>query len=220
MNNNFLDEQDELDIALISDYVRNHWKYEDYETMKIKIRDKYRIISLFVDPQHRKTIKSQEKNHSTLKKDKMTYLVSEAFIKLFLSVCKLYGNPINIKPEDQQRMNPAAFRRLIEGHEEEMEMLEDKVERLEAKNLQGYMLTSEHNKMVSFYKEEIRDFEDRLIAHQRRLEDQEKYYKEKLEKVTERHQKAQKHLSKHIQDKATIDQAKDIVNYDSSDSTD
>jgi len=202
MNNNFLDEQDELDIAVISDYVRNQWKYEDYETMKIKIKDKYRIISLFLDPEHRKTIKSQEKNHSTLKKDKMTYLVSEAFVKLFLSVCKLYANPINIKPEDQSRMNPAAFRRLIEGHEEEMEILENKVERLEEKNLQGYMLTSDHNKTVEFYKEEIKGFEEMEINYKNRIEEIEKYYKLKLERVNERHQKTQKHLSKQIQEQS------------------
>ena len=214
MINNFLDEHDQLDLRKISHYV-NLARYEDVnDMMNMKIRDKYRIISLFVDPKHRKTIKSQEKNHSTLKKDKMTYLVSEAFIKLFLSVCKLYGNPINIKPEDQTRMNPAAFRRLIEGHEEEMEMLEDKVERLEAKNLQGYMLTSEHNKMVEFYKEEIKDFEDMEIKYKQRLEEQEKYYKLKLERVTERHAKTQKHLSKQIQQQA---EEKEVINYDSTD---
>ena len=224
MINNFLDEHDQLDLRKISHYV-NLARYEDVnDMMNMKIRDKYRIISLFVDPKHRKTIKSQEKNHSTLKKDKMTYLVSEAFIKLFLSVCKLYANPIDIKPEDQTRMNPGAFRRIIEDHIDMMEELEDKVERLESKNLKGYMLESEHEKIANQWKNDKRDYQDKITKLERKLEDQEKYYKEKLEKVSERHQKTQKHLSKQIQDqskvdqaKATLDQEKEVINYDSTD---
>ena len=229
MINNFLDEHDQLDLRKISHYV-NLARYEDVnDMMNMKIRDKYRIISLFVDPKHRKTIKSQEKNHSTLKKDKMTYLVSEAFIKLFLSVCKLYANPIQIKPEDQTRMNPGAFRRLIQGVDEDMEILEEKIERLESKNLKGYMLTSDHNKIADQWKDDKREYQDKITKLERKLEDLEKYYKEKLEKVNERHQKTQKHLSKQIQDQSKIDQStsakadvkeREIVNYDTDDSTD
>jgi len=213
--NNLLTVDDELDIEKISDYVRHRWKYDDYENMKLKIKDKYSIISLFIDPEHRKTIMSQQKNHNTLKKDKMTYLVSEAFIKLFLSVCKLYANPIDIKPEDQTRMNPGAFRRIIEDHIDMMEELEDKVERLESKNLKGYMLESEHEKIANQWKNDKRDYQDKITKLERKLEDQEKYYKEKLEKVSERHQKTQKHLSKQIQQQA--EEKLEVVNYDSTD---
>ena len=221
--NNFLTIDDELDIEKISDFVRNKWKDNNYEDLKIKIRDKYRIISLFVDPEHRPTIRQQERNHSTLKKNKMTYLVSEAFVKLFLSVCKLYANPIDMKPEDQTRMNPGAFRRLIEGIDHELEEQQEIIEKLQEKNLKGYMLESDHEKLMDKKTNECNEYTDQVRKLERKLEEQEKYYKEKLNKVNQRHQKSQEHLSKQIQDKATIDQsivAKEIVNYDTDDSTD
>jgi len=40
------------------------------------------------------------------------------------------------------------------------------------------------------------------IKYKNRIEEIEKYYKLKLERVTERHQKTQKHLSKQIQEQS------------------
>ena len=194
--NNFLTIDDELDIEKISDFVRNKWKDNYYEDMKIKIRDKYRIISLFVDPEHRPTVRQQERNHSTLKKNKMTYLVTEAFVKLFLSVCKLYGNPINMKPEDQTRMNPGAFRRLIENIDHELEEQQEIIEKLKNKNLNGYMLESDHDRLIQNKNEEINICKEQIKKLENKLDAQEKYYKDKLKARSKRYNDTEAYYNK------------------------
>ena len=206
---NFLTDDDKLDIEKLSYFVRNPEHHSCMlPTAKIKIRDKYRMISLFVPPEHRKTIKSQERNHSSLKKDKMTYLLSEAFVKLFLSVCKLYANPINIKPEDQTRLNPGAFRRLIEGVDLEIQELNEEIERLESKNLKGYMLESDHHKIMEEKINSNMILSDKIKKLEKQLEEQEKYYKEKISKQIKRHSEGQQYLTKEV-DKLS----KEVIEY-------
>jgi len=198
--------------------IRKSDNYPDYHNF-LNTSQKYKLISLFIDPKHRKTVKSAAKNHHQLKRDKMNYLLIEAIINLFIQICKLTDDPL-APWEKSNRMSPGAFKRLIEGRDADYEELQEELEKLKEKNLKGYIKEDIYDKYKEEKKLEIKEYQKQTEKYKLKLEEQEKYYKEKLEKVTERHQKAQKHLSKHIQDKAAIDQAKDIVNYDSSDSTD
>ena len=59
--------------------IRNSDNYPDYQNF-LNTSQKYKLISLFLDPKHRKTVKSAAKNHHQLKKDKMNYLLIEAII--------------------------------------------------------------------------------------------------------------------------------------------
>jgi len=192
---------------------------KDTYDMKIKTIDKFRMLSLFIDKDHQKILWNARGNYSRLKKDNLNYLMIETFTKLFISVCKLNACPLN-EWEYNSKLSNGAFKRMCEHKLAEIDELEEELEKLKEKNLKGYIKEDIYDKYKEEKKLEIKEYQKQTERYKLKLEEQEKYYKEKLEKVTERHQKAQKHLSKHIQDKAAIDQAKDIVNYDSSDSTD
>ena len=195
---------------------------KDTYDMKIKTIDKFRMLSLFIDKDHQKILWNARGNYSRLKKDNLNYLMIETFTKLFISVCKLNACPLK-EWEYNNKMSGGGFKRLCEGKLAEIDELYEEVEKLQSKNLKGYMLESDHDKYKEEKKLEIKEYQKQTERYKLKLEEQEKYYKEKLEKVTERHQKTQKHLSKQIQDQSKVDQsivAKDIVNYDTDDSTD
>lgn len=187
---------------------------EDIYDMKIKTIDKFRMLSLFIGKEHQKTLWNARGNYSRLKKDNLNYLMIEAFTKLFISVCKLNACPLN-EWEYNSKLSNGAFKRMCEHKLAEIDELQEEVEKLQEKNLKGYMLESDHEKLMDKKTNECNEYKDQVSKLERKLEEQEKYYKEKLNKVNQRHQKSQEHLSKQIQE-----QTKEVINYDTDDSTD
>jgi hypothetical protein len=187
--------------------IRNSDNYPDYQNF-LNTSQKYKLISLFLDPKHRKTVKSAAKNHHQLKRDKMNYLLIEAIINLFIQICKLTDDPLAPWEKDH-RMSPGAFKRLIEGRDADYEELVEELEKLKEKNLKGYIKEEIYDKYKAEKQQEIKEYQKQTEKYKMKLQEQEKYYKEKLEKVSQRHQKTQKHLSKQIQD-----QSNDIENCD------
>lgn len=173
------------------------WEEKDYNDLKIKVVDKYRIMSLFIPREHLSVVKNARKNNSSLKKDNMTYLLGEALVKLFISVCKMNTNPLQ-EHERRSIVSAGAFRRLIEGTLEEMEELYDEVENLKSKNLRGYIKEEEHMKQV----DECIVMGQKLLEENKKLknklEEQEKYYKDKLKARSKRYNDTQQYYNKQL----------------------
>ena len=173
------------------------WEENDYDNLKIKVVDKYRIMSLFIPREHLSVVQNARKNNSSLKKDNMTYLLGEALVKLFISVCKMNTNPLQ-EHETRTIVSSGAFRRLIGGTLEEMEELYDEVENLKSKNLRGYIKEEEHMKEV----DEFIDVGKKLLEENKKLrnklDEQEKYYKDKLKSRSKRYTDTEQLLKKQL----------------------
>lgn len=181
-------------------------RFDDNEfDVNVSVSQKYKIISLFLDPKYKLLVKSAQKNHSGLNKEKMTYLVTEAFVKLFIGICKLSGNPLG--PLEQGKVSSGAFRRLIESQQENMDELLDELETVKAG---GWIDPKEHKKLLE---REYRHAHavgkaEGLAMMDQKLEEQEKYYKEKISKQIKRHSEGQQYLTKEV-DKLS----KEVIEY-------
>tara|TARA_R110000737_G_scaffold194279_1_gene215431 strand:+ start:721 stop:1311 length:591 start_codon:yes stop_codon:yes gene_type:complete len=170
------------------------WEVNDYDNLKIKTIDKYRIISLFVPQEYRDKVMQSVKNYKTLTTSNMSYLTIEAFVRLFISICKINTQPLS-EYEINSKVSTGAFRRLIETTTEEIDELNEEVEKLKSKNLKGYMLESDHDKIMEKEAQNnqtlLKENKDLLM----KLQEQEKYYKEKLEGQSRRHSEGNKYLN-------------------------
>ena len=168
------------------------WEANDYVDLKIKTIDKYRIISLFVPPELREKVMKSQKNYKSLCKDNMSYLTIEAFVRLFISICKINKQPLT-EYELQSKLSSGAFRRLIEGTTEEIEELNEEID-----NLKGYISTQSHQDSLGKMAEEVRDmaYKEMEDKYEKKLQEQEKYYKEKISKQIKRHTDGQNYLTK------------------------
>ena len=173
------------------------WEANDYDNLKIKTIDKYRIISLFVPPELREKVMKSQKNYKSLCKDNMSYLTIEAFVRLFISICKINKQPLT-EYELQSKLSSGAFRRLIEGTTEEIEELNEEIDNLKSKNLKGYISTQSHQDSLGKMSEEVRDmaYKEMEDKYEKKLQEQEKYYKEKISKQIKRHTDGQNYLTK------------------------
>jgi hypothetical protein len=174
--------------------IRNSDNYPDYQNF-LNTSQKYKLISLFLDPKHRKTVKSAAKNHHQLKKDKMNYLLIEAIINLFIQICKLTDDPLAPWEKDH-RMSPGAFKRLIEGRDADYEELLQELEKLKEKNLNGYMLESDHDRLIQNKNEEINICKEQIKKLEMKLDAQEKYYKDKLKARSKRYNDTEQYYNK------------------------
>jgi len=174
--------------------IRNSDNYPDYQNF-LNTSQKYKLISLFLDPKHRKTVKSAAKNHHQLKKDKMNYLLIEAIINLFIQICKLTDDPLAPWEKDH-RMSPGAFKRLIEGRDADYEELVEELEKLKEKNLNGYMLESDHDRLIQNKNEEINICKEQIKKLEMKLDAQEKYYKDKLKARSKRYNDTEQYYNK------------------------
>tara|TARA_R110000803_G_scaffold53544_1_gene109832 strand:- start:125 stop:715 length:591 start_codon:yes stop_codon:yes gene_type:complete len=170
------------------------WEVNDYDNLKIKTIDKYRIISLFVPQEYRDKVMQSVKNYKTLTTSNMSYLTIEAFVRLFISICKINTQPLS-EYEINSKVSTGAFRRLIETTTEEIDELNEEVEKLKSKNLKGYILESDHDKIMEKEAQNnqtlLKENKDLLM----KLQEQEKYYKEKLEGQSRRHSEGNKYLN-------------------------
>ena len=182
------------------------WEVNDYDNLKIKTIDKYRIISLFVPQEYRDKVMKSQKNYKSLCKDNMSYLSIEAFVRLFISICKINKQPLT-EYELQSKLSSGAFRRLIEGTTEEIEELNEEIDNLKSKNLKGYISISEHNDALGKMAEEVRDmaYKEMEDKYENKLQEQEKYYKEKISKQVKRHSEGQQYLTKEVNKLTAID---------------
>ena len=171
------------------------WEDKDYNDLKIKVVDKYRIMRLFIPKEHSYIIDNARKNHHKLSKENMNYLLGEALVKLFLSVCKMNTNPLQ-EHEIRSIVSAGAFRRLIEGTLEEIEDLYDEVDKLKNKNLKGYMLESDHDRLIQNKNEEINICKEENKKLKMKLDEQEKYYKEKLKARSKRYNDTEQYYNK------------------------
>jgi len=183
------------------------WEVNDYDNLNIKTIDKYRMISLFVPQEYRDKVMKSTKNYKSLSKDNMSYLTIEAFARLFISICKINTQPLT-EYEIQSKVSSGAFRRLIEGTQEEIQELNEEIERLESKNLKGYMLESNHHKIMEEKINSNMILSDKIKKLEKQLEEQEKYYKEKISKQIKRHSEGQQYLTKEV-DKLS----KEVIEY-------
>ena len=185
------------------------WEVNDYDNLKIKTIDKYRMISLFVPQEYRDKVMKSTKNYKSLSKDNMSYLTIEAFARLFISICKINTQPL-AEYEIQSRVSCGAFRRLIEGTQEEIDELHEEIENLKSKNLKGYISSSEHLETLGKMAEEVREmaYKEMEDKYEKKLQEQEKYYKEKISKQIKRHSEGQQYLTKEV-DKLS----KEVIEY-------
>lgn len=186
------------------------WEVNDYDNLKIKTIDKYRIISLFVPQEYRDKVMKSQKNYKSLCKDNMSYLSIEAFVRLFLSICKINTQPLAEHPDLRAQMSPGVFRRLIEGTGEDIEELYEQIDNLKSKNLKGYISIEDHHQELGKMAEEVRDmaYKEMEDKYKKKLEEQEKYYKEKLSKQSKRYSEGQQYLTKEV-DKLS----KEVIEY-------
>ena len=172
------------------------WEVNDYDNLKIKTIDKYRIISLFVPPESRDKVMKSVKNYKTLTTSNMSYLTIEAFVRLFISICKINTQPLT-ENERNSKVSSGAFRRLIETTTEEIDELNEEVENLKSKTLKGYVSWEHHCNELSKWAEEVRElaYKEMEDKYENKLKEQEKYYKEKLEGQSRRYSEGNKYLN-------------------------
>ena len=185
------------------------WEVNDYDNLKIKTIDKYRMISLFVPQEYRDKVMKSTKNYKSLCKDNMSYLTIEAFVRLFISICKINTQPLT-EYEIQSKVSSGAFRRLIEGTQEEIQELNEEIENLKSKNLKGYISTLDHLQELGKMAVEVREmaYKEMEDKYEKKLQEQEKYYKEKISKQIKRHSEGQQYLTKEV-DKLS----KEVIEY-------
>jgi len=155
------------------------WEDKHYDNLKITVADKYRIMCLFIPHEHHNIVMNARKNHSSLNKKNMNYLLGEALVKLFLSVCKINSDPLK-EHEIRSVVSVGAFRRLIHGTLADIDELYEEIDNLKSKNMFGYIKEEDHNKEINKVIESTKPIIEENKKLKQKLEEQEKYYKEKL----------------------------------------
>jgi len=173
------------------------WEDKDYDNLKITVADKYRIMCLFIPHEHHNIVMNAKKNHSNLNKKNMNYLLGEALVKLFISVCKINSDPLK-EHEIRSVVSVGAWRRIIHETLAEMDELYEEIDNLKSKNMFGYIKEEDHIKKI----DECIEFHKKLSEENKKLkqklEEQEKYYKEKLKARSKRFNDTQEYYNKQI----------------------
>ena len=176
---------DTKNIEALAKIVRK-WNENDYNDLKITTAMKYKVIALFLPDECQKEIRNAEGNHARYKKHLMSYLMPEAFVNLFIAICKLGGDPLN-ELEKTGRVSTGAFHRLIEGQSEEKKELHKQIDELEDKlEGSGMMPIKEHNEEVNSLEEEMKVLKKQINILETKLVAQEDYHKMKLSKADQR----------------------------------
>jgi len=184
------------------------WEDKNYDNLKITVADKYRIMALFIPHEHHNILMNARKNHSNLNKKNMNYLLGEALVKLFLSICKINTNPLK-EHEIRSIVSVGAFRRIIQGTLEEMDQLYREIDNLKSKNMFGYITEEDHMKKI----DECILMGQKLLEENKKLkmklDEQEKYYKEKLKARSKRYNDTEQYYNKQF-DKLSDEQQTDL----------
>ena len=126
------------------------------------------------------------KNYKTLTTSNMSYLTIEAFVRLFVSLCKLNANPLT-ELEKSGRVSTGAFFRLIEDQSEEKDNMKKEIDELmDQLDGKGMVKQTDYDNKVNELSKNNELQEEEIKSLKKKLEEREEYYKEKIKSADER----------------------------------
>ena len=147
---------------------------------ELAVVNKWDILMLLIPGLTKEKVKTQKKNYARLKTDNLLFLCIDTICKLFLDMIYLDARPL--LPDD--RISLRSFKHMIRYKVDELEELEEELEKL--KEAKGYMLEEDHNKEMKTLKNDFKVKEEEYKRQIQKLEDTEKFLREKIEKVEPR----------------------------------
>ena len=126
-------------------------------------------------------VKNQKKNYSKLKSDSMLYLCIDTICRMFLAMVYLESRPE--MPND--RVGLRSFKHLVKGKIDEMEELEDELEKV--KEGKGMIAIEEHNSEMDSLRKQIKIQGGTIGDLEFKLNEQRKFFEDKMKKQDEVH---------------------------------
>lgn len=147
---------------------------------ELSIISKWDILQLLIPGLSKDKVQTQKKNYSRLKTDSMLFLSIQTIVRMFLAMIYLEDRPST--PND--KINLRSFKYMIKNKLDEIEDLETELENIKEKN--GYIEAEYHHNRIKTLKEDFKRDEEDYKRRIQKLEDTEKFLREKIEKVEER----------------------------------
>jgi len=164
---------------------------------ELGVVNKWDILMLLIPGLTKDKVKTQKKNYARLKTDNLLFLCIDTICKLFLDMVFLDARPL--MPED--RISLRSFKHMIKMKVNEVEELEEEIENLKEKN--GYILEEDHNNEIKTLKKDFKFKEEEYIRQIRKLEDNDKFLRDKMKRQDEIHNSYKRQFIDKINEQST-----------------
>lgn len=141
---------------------------------------KWEILQILIPGLTKEKANNQKKNYGRLKDDSMLKMCVESIVRLFIAIVYLEDRPST--PND--KINLRSFKYMIKNKLDEIDDLENELEKVKEKK--GYIEEDDHKRQIKTMKEESKRNEEDYKRRIQKLEDTEKFLREKIEKAEPR----------------------------------
>ena len=176
------------------------------ETIKVKniqtpdelsVINKWDILMLLVPNLTKEKVKNQKKNYAKLNNDSMLYMCIDTIVRMFLAMVYLDSRPE--MPND--RVGLRSFKFLIKNKLEELEELEDELEKV--KEGKGMIKLEEHNSEMDSLRNQIKIQGETIENLEFKLKEQRKFFEDKMNKQDEFHKSYKKNFTDKLNEAST-----------------
>jgi len=143
---------------------------------ELAVISKWDILQLLIPGLTKDKVKTQKKNYAKLKTDNLNYLMIDTICRMFIAMVHLEDRPST--PND--KINLRSFKYMIKNKLNEIEDLENELEKVKEKK--GYIEEDEHDRQIKTMKQDFKRDEEDYKRRIQKLEDTEKFLREKIEK--------------------------------------
>ncbi len=148
---------------------------------ELAVVNKWDILMLLVPGLTKQKVTVQKKNYARLKTDNMLYLCIDTICRMFLAMVYLESRPE--MPND--RVGLRSFKHLVKGKIDEMEELEDELEKV--KEGKGMIAIEEHNSEMDSLRKQVKIQAETIETLEFKLSEQRKFFEDKMKKQDEVH---------------------------------
>ena len=143
---------------------------------ELAVINKWDILQLLIPGLTKDKVKTQKKNYAKLKTDNMLFLCIDTIVRMFIAIVYLDNRPET--PND--KINLRSFKYMIKNKLDEIDELENELQKIKEKK--GYIEEEQYDKEIKSLKQEFKRNEEDYKRRIQKLEDTEKYLREKIEK--------------------------------------
>jgi len=164
---------------------------------ELSVINKWDILMLLVPNLTNEKVKNQKKNYAKLKNDSMLYMCIDTICRMFLAMVYLDSRPE--MPND--RVGLRSFKFLIKNKLEEIEELEDELEKV--KEGKGMIRLEEHNSEMDSLRNQIKIQGETIENLEFKLKEQRKFFEDKMNKQDEIHKSYKKNFTDKLNEAST-----------------